>query len=81
MPGEKKAIFYEKTFVEREAIDNKNLEKYVDEIYRGEADLQTAIKKTYHEASKLSKRSDSVVNNATFGKVKSLLVQTAQDQN
>lgn len=29
MPGEKKAIFYEKKFDERETIDNKKLEKYV----------------------------------------------------
>ena len=52
--GEKKAIFYNKTFEEREAIDNKNLEKYVADIYRGEGDLNHAIKKTYEQANKLS---------------------------
>ena len=34
LPGEQKAIFYSKTFEEREQIDNKNLQKYIEEIYR-----------------------------------------------
>ena len=43
LPGEQKAIFYDKSFEEREKIDNKNLQKYVDEIYRKEGNLQNAI--------------------------------------
>jgi len=34
LPGELKAKFYEKQFEEREKIDNKNLQKYVEDIYR-----------------------------------------------
>ena len=52
LPGEEKAIFYEKNFEEREKIDNKKLEKYVEEIYNGENRLKQALKKTYNTANK-----------------------------
>ena len=83
LPGEQKALFYEKSFEEREAIDNKNLKKYIEDIYRQEGSLQTAIKQSYNEASKLSKNtlmSPSTLNKGTnFEQVKSLVLQTAQD--
>ena len=45
-------MFYEKNFEEREKIDNKKLEKYVEEIYNGENHLKQALKKTYNTANK-----------------------------
>lgn len=55
MPGEKKAKFYEKSFEERETIDNMKLEQYVKDNYGNDSDLHKAIKKTYQEASNLVK--------------------------
>lgn len=84
LPGEQRAMFYEKSFEEREKIDNQNLQKYVEDIYREEGSLQNAIQQSYNQASKLSKgaiTSPSAARQASnFETVKSLLVQTAQDQ-
>jgi len=33
LPGEKKARFYQLSFEEREKIDNKKLDKYVEEVF------------------------------------------------
>lgn len=44
LPGEKKAIFYSKTFEEREKIDVKKVDKYVEDVYGGEKDLKAALK-------------------------------------
>lgn len=40
LPGEQKALFYEKTFEERDKIDQKNLKKYVELVYGGEDNLK-----------------------------------------
>ena len=48
LPGEQKAKFYEKSFEEREKIDQKKLDKYVEKIYGFEGNLQLALKETYH---------------------------------
>ena len=52
LPGEKKAKFYEKPYEEREKIEQKKLDKYVDEIYGNEANLQKAIKETYKQKTR-----------------------------
>lgn len=39
LPGEAKSKFYEKSFEEREKIDQKKLNKYVEKIYAIEGSL------------------------------------------
>ena len=51
LPGEKKAQFYSKNFEDREKEDNRNLAKYVEEMYGGKEQLKNAIKQSYQDAS------------------------------
>lgn len=39
LPGEQKAKFYEKSYEDREKIDQKKLDKYVEKIYGLEGNL------------------------------------------
>ena len=83
LPGEQKAIFYEKSFAEREKEDNKKLAKYVEEIYNGENNLKQALKNQYKTADKNSKRefspTDTGMKKENFEKVKSIVIATAHE--
>ena len=59
LPGENQALFYEKSFEEREKIDNANLDKYVEKIFGLEGNLQAAIKTSYNLATKQSSNTRS----------------------
>ena len=83
LPGEQQAIFYGKTYEEREKIDNKKLEKYVEEIYNGENNLKKVLKKTYNTANKKSNSefspSDTGIKKENFQKVKNLVIAAAHE--
>lgn len=83
LPGEKKAKFYEKSFVEREAIDNKKLDKFVKDNYGKDGELHDALKKTYKDAERLLKANKQGESKVTVKRdsVKEILLKTAYEQN
>lgn len=60
LPGEKKAKFYEKSFEEREKIDQKKLDKYVEKIYGNEGNLQVALRETYNQTKQTRGEKDGL---------------------
>lgn len=83
LPGEQKAKFYKLSFEEREAIDNKKLEKFVKENYANQAELHDAIKMTYRDAEQKMKKIKHEEPKATVKQdsVKQIILKTAYDQN